>query len=382
MKKVMSAVLALALALSLTACGGQQNSGEPQNSGDAAQEEPNAQIANPFVDYDTLEDAEHAAGYSYAVPEVVEGYDAAAFRVMNGGELLEVIYRSADDELTARKAPGDGDISGDYTAYKVEAIADKAELPSVTFKGDGDSVMEMVHLALWTDTERGFTYSLMSRAGMEQGVFSSLVDEIQRGEAADGFADELVTGGWSVNGGDLSLDANPDAKAALEKAVDGLTGYAYEPIAMLGSQVVAGTNYAILCRGTVVVPDAVPTYEIAIVYEDLDGNAEITDTVPLPGLPASAETVPGGWMINTGEISVDANPDVRTALERALEGQEGAEYEAVAYLSSQVVAGMNYLLFCRVTPVVPDAVPTFAVVKVYADLDDTAEITDVTEVNL
>jgi len=37
----------------------------------------------------------------------------------------------------------------------------------------------------------------------------------------------------------------------------------------------AGTNYAILCQGTVVVPDAEPEWKIVFLYEDLQGNVTV-----------------------------------------------------------------------------------------------------------
>ena len=203
-------------------------------------------------------------------------------------------------------------------------------------------------------------------------------------ENAESEEGRLILGGWTVNSGDLSLDSNPDAKAAFEKATEGLAGYVYEPLAVLGSQVVAGMNYRILCRGTVVVPDAIPTYEIVTVYADLNGNAEITQSAVLPGLPEipEGEDVTGAWSMNGGDPSLEGNPDVQAALDKALEGLVGANYEGVAYLASQVVAGQNYLIFCRTTPVVPDPIPSFTVVTVYADLDGNAEITDVTSLEL
>ena len=82
-------------------------------------------------------------------------------------------------------------------------------------------------------------------------------------------------GGWEVNNGKLSLKENAEAKAAFEKATEGLTGYEYEPIALLGTQIVSGTNYSILARGKAVVPDAEPSYEIITIYEDLEGNTEV-----------------------------------------------------------------------------------------------------------
>ena len=60
----------------------------------------------------------------------------------------------------------------------------------------------------------------------------------------------------------------------------------------------------------------------------------------------------------------------------------GAGYEPVAYLACQVVSGMNYKMFCRTTPIIPDAEPFFTVVTVYADLEGNAEVTDITNVDL
>ena len=67
----------------------------------------------------------------------------------------------------------------------------------------------------------------------------------------------------------------------LNKALDGLVGCNYEAVAYIGSQVVAGTNYSILCRTTPVVPDAVSSFSIVTVYEDLNGSAELTDVSDL-----------------------------------------------------------------------------------------------------
>lgn len=49
----------------------------------------------------------------------------------------------------------------------------------------------------------------------------------------------------------------------------------YEPVAYLGSQVVAGLNHCYLCRPTVVYPDAQPSWKLVYVYEPLEGPAEI-----------------------------------------------------------------------------------------------------------
>ena len=77
--------------------------------------------------------------------------------------------------------------------------------------------------------------------------------------------DNPTVGGWSEP---VSFALSNEAKAAFAKAKEAKSN-AYEPIALLATQVVAGTNYQILCK------DA-SGYAILTVYEDLDGNAEIS----------------------------------------------------------------------------------------------------------
>lgn len=88
------------------------------------------------------------------------------------------------------------------------------------------------------------------------------------------FAGQMMTGGWQATT-DTAIDE--DAQAAFDAAMEGLLGVEYEPIDLLATQVVAGTNYCFLCRSTIVVPDAVPGYAFVYVYKDLSGKAEILD---------------------------------------------------------------------------------------------------------
>lgn len=81
-------------------------------------------------------------------------------------------------------------------------------------------------------------------------------------------------GSWSVNTGDPA-DIPQEVLDAFSKAVEGLTGCVYEPIALLASQVVAGMNYCLLCRLTVVYPDAQPTYALVYVYQNIEGACEL-----------------------------------------------------------------------------------------------------------
>lgn len=84
--------------------------------------------------------------------------------------------------------------------------------------------------------------------------------------------DETAAGQWQQPDSPAMTD---EASAAFNKATEQLVGVDYKPIALLSTQVVAGTNYRVLCEATVVYPGAEPHYVVMTIYEDLDGNASI-----------------------------------------------------------------------------------------------------------
>ena len=92
------------------------------------------------------------------------------------------------------------------------------------------------------------------------------------------FAEETepAAGGWAANADDPTLIPE-EALEAFNKATEELVGCDYEPIALLGSQVVAGTNYCLLCKCTVVTPDAPVSYVLMYIYSGVDGTNEVLD---------------------------------------------------------------------------------------------------------
>lgn len=89
-------------------------------------------------------------------------------------------------------------------------------------------------------------------------------------------SNEILPGGWSTPE-DLTVIPLPqDAQAALDKALEGFVGSKIEPMALLATQVVSGTNYAILARVSPVVQDPVAAVDVITVYADLNDNAEIS----------------------------------------------------------------------------------------------------------
>ncbi len=172
-----------------------------------------------------------------------------------------------------------------------------------------------------------------------------------------------------------SPEITDEIKTLVEKASETLLGAEYTPVAYIASQVVAGRNHRILCQITPVVPEAVSTYAIIVIYEDLQGNATITDIFnsEAQGEAIWDEPVPGGW---TDDISPIVTEEVKTAVETASKSADGVEYTPVALLAQQLVAGMNYSVLCE-AKTSADALETYCILHVYAALDGSAEITDV-----
>ena len=88
---------------------------------------------------------------------------------------------------------------------------------------------------------------------------------------------EMPAGGWETVEYQAVMLPDEEAQAAFDKATAEIDGMIYIPVALIGKQIVAGTNYCILCQMIPVVPDAKPVWALVFIYEDLEGNAQIVD---------------------------------------------------------------------------------------------------------
>lgn len=144
-----------------------------------------------------------------------------------------------------------------------------------------------------------------------------------------------VVGGWTISEDAALTD---EARAAFEKAMEGFTGVGYEPLALIGTQLVSGTNYCILCEARVIMPDAAPYYALVYVYADLKGGAEILNIAALNL----------GDIAETGEIKA-ADPASGNLLGGwKLDRESTVEVDgALLHLASQLVNGTNHCVLCQ-----------------------------------
>ena len=91
-------------------------------------------------------------------------------------------------------------------------------------------------------------------------------------------AETPMLGGWSVA---ESTEITEERQALFDKALEGLLGVDYTPVAYLGSQVVSGINHCFLCKATVVYPNAEPSLKLVYIYEDAAGNIQLSMIIDL-----------------------------------------------------------------------------------------------------
>lgn len=129
------------------------------------------QISNPSVEYGTLADAEKAAGFTFKVPEQINGFKQSYISVMDG-KMQQVVYEKGESQVTLRKMAGTDDISGVYIDYaKKDQVAIGGH--QTELRGDGTSVF----VAVWNNG--GYTYAVYADAGVTTAQMTAIVESIQ-----------------------------------------------------------------------------------------------------------------------------------------------------------------------------------------------------------
>lgn len=184
--------------------------------------------------------------------------------------------------------------------------------------------------------------------------------------------DISLIGGWRTAD---SINVTSELKTVFESAAGEQADLT--PVAYLGSQMVSGVNHVFLCKTG---EDADAYWTLAYIYEDLDGNTELTKVDALDiadssdsnqvkiGSSASGGLM-GGWsMAETNDI----DSDLEKVINMAVEGEDGVSFEPVMVLNTQVVAGTNYAVLCKNTADASN-VSYWTVLYVYRDLDNEGE---------
>ena len=134
------------------------------------------QIANPWSEFDSLEEAEADAGVEITLPESYQGFNHRIYRSMHR-QMIEVIYQDADgrEGFRIRKSRDFGDISGDYTRYEQEKTLEIGDR-FVETRGNGDEIS----VARWGNLSLNLSYaiSVAEDQHFTENDIRSLVEDI------------------------------------------------------------------------------------------------------------------------------------------------------------------------------------------------------------
>lgn len=127
-------------------------------------------MPNPFVEYKTVDEAQKVLPFSAVVPSNVKGYELKNVSVMSN-EMLQLIYKNGDKEITYRVEKGSDDISGDYNEYKDIKTVKVGDVEVKVRKS------EETMSTIWTNGD--LTFSLYSNGNLTEKNITDIISSIK-----------------------------------------------------------------------------------------------------------------------------------------------------------------------------------------------------------
>jgi hypothetical protein len=185
---------------------------------------------------------------------------------------------------------------------------------------------------------------------------------------AEGSSTELL-GGWVKA---ESPEITDEFMKIFSKATETLTGVEYTPVAYIASQIVAGRNHCVLCKAKATVPDAEEVYVILYIYEDLQGNATITEVYENS---ESADSVffDGSWVETESPVLPDGLAESlhKTYHDAAM---TGAGWHLIALIATKEDSGIEYLILCQEEWVTVNPIWYYCLLTYHVDADGNGDI--------
>lgn len=167
----------------------------------------------------------------------------------------------------------------------------------------------------------------------------------------------MSLGSWEV---DVTVGSMPQKVASAFGKLNEMVGAEYTPIAYLGSQVVNGTNHAVLAEQLVITGKDTKNV-VLVIFNEKPGDME-------DSLVNIERVIEGGAEFGgaTVDVQTEIPEDALEVFNLAAGGIVGSKLEPIALLATQVVKGTNYAFLTKVTPVTLDPVSKIAIVTVNA----------------
>ena len=149
---------------------------------------------------------------------------------------------------------------------------------------------------------------------------------------------EPLVGAYDTTLSSFVLKDNPDAQEAFQAAFPkDYNGTRYEPIALLGSQVVSGMNYVYLCKSSWTDYQENISFVLLQIYQDLSGKSEVKGSALL--FPTEESREDGeDYLYNTGSYQLKDNAEIENEVSPLLK-TAATEYTPIAYIGKHTQEG-------------------------------------------
>lgn len=165
-------------------------------------------------------------------------------------------------------------------------------------------------------------------------------------EQSESEPDTVYINGWFVYNMNTSTYKEMEERAvnALERADVLQDGVERKPVCLLATQMVSGTNYCIFCQTK---EDGDVSYELAYIYEDLSGGADVISNQPI-----LYEYMMENLKLNGGDPMLEHNEAVHKDFLEAALNYEGEERLTgigfVGTMKNGEGKADSHMVFCRV----------------------------------
>ncbi len=163
----------IALSASITVMSSCSQSAQNENNTTDEGQQPvgNVQIANPWTDHASLEEAAQSAGRSMNVPESLAFDKKVVYRSIKG-KMLEIIIGEDENELRLRSSAGKDDNSGVYNSATPKTVKIDVEglNQDVVFRVNSDGLCESAYWLVGDEVQ-----SLSTRKLVPESVMYMLV---------------------------------------------------------------------------------------------------------------------------------------------------------------------------------------------------------------
>ncbi len=236
-KKITTVILAAAMAMMLVGCGGQD-----KNTA-AAKEEENM--------------------YSEIVKEESHNENATIQEVSEEDAPMDGAWEKAESPVITDKIKG--------LVEKANSVLAGAQYEAVALIGTqvvaGKNYRLLCKVTATVPDAKSY-YALITLWEDPQGNVS-ITDTVETEIEAPS---KLLPGGIAET---KSPEMTTEATDAFNKATETITGESYRPVALIGTQVVAGTNYYIFCETKASTQGQETGYAIVTVYAGVDGTRSV-----------------------------------------------------------------------------------------------------------